>query len=174
MWTDAFADGERGVRKSARSDKLLFVQNDTVFAKHVLQCLDVKRGKILRHRRGRSCGLSRDGAARDRAHHVPERFVDRGAAPRNGEVLDLLAVERTEGHLIDGTALFPVGNQPDGILRIGMHLGVGIALCFGYIMLGRVFEQIALGGSLAPWLGVWLPNIIFSFIAFVVYIKAPK
>lgn len=57
---------------------------------------------------------------------------------------------------------------------MGMHLGVGIALCFGYIMLGRVFEQIALGGSLAPWLGVWLPNIIFSFIAFVVYIKAPK
>ena len=57
---------------------------------------------------------------------------------------------------------------------MGMHLGVGIALCFGYIMLGRVFEQIALGGSLAPWLGVWLPNIIFSFIAFVVYIKAHK
>ena len=57
---------------------------------------------------------------------------------------------------------------------MGMHLGVGIALCFGYIMLGRVFEQIALGGSLAPWLGVWLTNIIFSFIAFVVYIKAPK
>ena len=57
---------------------------------------------------------------------------------------------------------------------MGLHLGVGIALCFGYIMLGRVFEQIALGGSLAPWLGVWLPNIIFSFIAFVVYIKAHK
>lgn len=57
---------------------------------------------------------------------------------------------------------------------MGMHLGVGITLCFGYIMLGRVFEQIALGGSLEPWIGVWLPNMIFSLIALVVYFKAPK
>lgn len=57
---------------------------------------------------------------------------------------------------------------------MGMHLGVGITLCFGYIMLGRVFEQIALGGSLEPWIGVWLPNMIFSLIALVVYLKAPK
>jgi lipopolysaccharide export system permease protein len=57
---------------------------------------------------------------------------------------------------------------------MGMHLGVGIALCFGYIMLGRVFEQVALGGGMAPWLGVWLPNFIFAFIALYVYFKAPK
>lgn len=57
---------------------------------------------------------------------------------------------------------------------MGMHIGLGIALCFGYIMLGRVFEQIAIGGSLAPWLGVWLPNIIFAIIAIFVYRKAPK
>ena len=57
---------------------------------------------------------------------------------------------------------------------MGMHIGLGIALCFGYIMLGRVFEQIAIGGSLAPWLGVWLPNIIFAVIAIFVYRKAPK
>lgn len=57
---------------------------------------------------------------------------------------------------------------------MGMHIGVGIALCFSYIMLGRVFEQIAISGSIAPWLGVWLPNIIFSIIAIFVYIKAPK
>ena len=57
---------------------------------------------------------------------------------------------------------------------MGMHIGVGIALCFGYIMLGRVFEQIAIGGSLAPWLGVWLPSMIFAVIAIFVYRKAPK
>ena len=57
---------------------------------------------------------------------------------------------------------------------MGMHIGLGIALCFAYIMLGRVFEQIALGGSMPPWLGVWLPNIIFAIIAIVVYRKAPK
>jgi lipopolysaccharide export system permease protein len=57
---------------------------------------------------------------------------------------------------------------------MGMHIGLGITLCFGYIMLGRVFEQVALGGSMPPWLGVWLPNIIFAVIALFVYIKAPK
>ena len=57
---------------------------------------------------------------------------------------------------------------------MGMHIGLGITLCFGYIMLGRVFEQIALSGSLPPWLGVWLPNMIFAVIAIVVYRQAPK
>ena len=57
---------------------------------------------------------------------------------------------------------------------MGMHIGLGITLCFAYIMLGRVFEQVALGGSMPPWLGVWLPNIIFAIIAVVVYRKAPK
>jgi lipopolysaccharide export system permease protein len=57
---------------------------------------------------------------------------------------------------------------------MGMHIGLGITLCFTYIMLGRVFEQIALGGTMPPWLGVWLPNIIFAIIAIYVYIKAPK
>ena len=57
---------------------------------------------------------------------------------------------------------------------LGMHIGLGIALCFSYIMLGRVFEQIAISGSMEPWFGVWLPNFIFAIIAIVVYIKAPK
>ena len=57
---------------------------------------------------------------------------------------------------------------------MGVHIGLGIALCFSYIMLGRVFEQIAISGSMIPWLGVWLPNILFTLIAAYVYIKAPK
>lgn len=57
---------------------------------------------------------------------------------------------------------------------MGVHIGLGITLCFTYLMLGRVFEQVALGGSFPPWLGVWLPNIIFTVIAMYVYHKAPK
>lgn len=57
---------------------------------------------------------------------------------------------------------------------MGMHIGMGIALCFSYLMLGRVFEQIAISGEMVPWLGVWLPNIVFAVIAIVVYRKAPK
>ena len=57
---------------------------------------------------------------------------------------------------------------------MGVHIGLGIALCFAYILLGRVFEQIAISGSMEPWICVWLPNIVFAIIGIYVYHKAPK
>ena len=57
---------------------------------------------------------------------------------------------------------------------IGVHIGLGITLCFSYIMLGRVSEQIAMSGSIEPWIGVWLPNMIFAVIAIFLYFKAQK
>ena len=56
----------------------------------------------------------------------------------------------------------------------GLHIGVGIALCFSYIMLNRVFEEFAKGGSLPTMLAVWLPNIIYTVIGVYLYRKAPK
>lgn len=57
----------------------------------------------------------------------------------------------------------------------GVNIGIGVILCFTYIMLGRVFEEIAKGseGWISTFL-VWLPNIIFAIIAFYLYRKAPK
>lgn len=56
----------------------------------------------------------------------------------------------------------------------GLHIGIGITLCFSYIMLNRVFEEFAKGGTLPPLLAVWLPNIIFAMIGIYLYRKAPK
>ena len=56
----------------------------------------------------------------------------------------------------------------------GLHIGIGIALCFSYIMLTRVFEEFAKGGSLPPLLAVWLPNIIYTAVGIYLYRKAPK
>ena len=56
----------------------------------------------------------------------------------------------------------------------GLHIGIGIALCFSYIMLNRIFEEFAKGGTLPPMLAVWLPNIIYTFISIYLYRKAPK
>ena len=56
----------------------------------------------------------------------------------------------------------------------GLHIGVGITLCFSYIMLNRIFEEFAKGGTLPPMLAVWLPNIIYAVIAIYLYRKAPK
>ena len=56
----------------------------------------------------------------------------------------------------------------------GLHIGIGTGLCFSYILFSRFFEEFAKSGSLPPGLAVWLPNIIYLFIAVYLYRKAPK
>lgn len=57
---------------------------------------------------------------------------------------------------------------------IGMHLGVGIALTFSYILLMQVSTVFSTFGNLSPLIASWIPNIIFTFIAIYLLIKAPK
>ena len=56
----------------------------------------------------------------------------------------------------------------------GLHIGMGLVLCFSYILLNRIFEEFAKGGSLPTLLAVWLPNIVYAVIAIYLYRKAPK
>ena len=56
----------------------------------------------------------------------------------------------------------------------GVKIGIGITLCFSYIMLNRIFEEFAKGGSLPTMLAVWLPKIIYAIVAVYLYRKAPK
>ena len=57
---------------------------------------------------------------------------------------------------------------------MGLHIGVGITLCFTYILFGRFFEEFAKGGVMDPALAVWIPNIIYAVIAVYLYRNAPK
>jgi len=57
---------------------------------------------------------------------------------------------------------------------IGMHIGVGLALSFGYILFMQFSSQFALNGNLSPFLAAWIPNIIFAFISLYLYRIAPK
>lgn len=57
---------------------------------------------------------------------------------------------------------------------IGLHIGLGMALSFSYILFMRFSTMFAIGGQLSPILAVWLPSIIFSFIAIGLYRMAPK
>ncbi len=54
----------------------------------------------------------------------------------------------------------------------GLHIGIGTGLCFSYILFNRFFEEFAKSGTLPPGLAVWLPNIIYLFIAIYLYRKA--
>ena len=49
-----------------------------------------------------------------------------------------------------------------------------IVLAFSFILFSKFGEEFAKGGLLPPGIAVWIPNIIYSFIAFYLYKKAPK
>ncbi|MEI6433759.1 MAG: LptF/LptG family permease [Bacteroidota bacterium] len=57
---------------------------------------------------------------------------------------------------------------------IGFHLGLGLALTFIYILFMQVFTVFATFGDLPALPAVWIPNIIFGFIAFFLLKIAPK
>lgn len=57
---------------------------------------------------------------------------------------------------------------------IGMQIGLGLVLTFSYILFMQFASQFSLKGDLNPALAMWIPNIIYSFIALGVYWNAPK
>lgn len=57
---------------------------------------------------------------------------------------------------------------------IGMNIGIGLALSFSYILFIQFASQFSLKGNLGAMLAMWIPNILYAFIAFVLYKLAPK
>ncbi len=57
---------------------------------------------------------------------------------------------------------------------IGMHIGLGILISFSYIMFMQVSTTFAAGGLVSPLIAVWIPNILFSFLAWYLLKKAQK
>ncbi|TAL76147.1 MAG: YjgP/YjgQ family permease [Bacteroidetes bacterium] len=57
---------------------------------------------------------------------------------------------------------------------IGMNIGVGLILSFSYILFLQFASQFSLKGSLEPMLAMWIPNILYSIVALVLYKMAPK
>jgi len=57
---------------------------------------------------------------------------------------------------------------------MGLYLGIGLALSFGYIMLQTVSATFAINANLPPMLAAWIPNIIFAVVAYFCYRHAPN
>ncbi len=57
---------------------------------------------------------------------------------------------------------------------MGMNLGVGLGLSASYILFQTITSTFAISGNVPPIVAVWIPNILFLFIAIYLYIKAPK
>ncbi len=57
---------------------------------------------------------------------------------------------------------------------MGVHIGVGIALSFSYILFMTISTTFAINGNLSPLMATWLPNIVFAAIGVLLYYRAPK
>lgn len=57
---------------------------------------------------------------------------------------------------------------------MGLNIGVGIGISAVFILFQTVSSTFAVKGDMPMLLAVWLPNIVFSFIAFYLYLRAPK
>lgn len=57
---------------------------------------------------------------------------------------------------------------------MGLHLGVGLGLSFSYILFQTITSTFAVSGNVPPVVAVWIPNMLYTGIAFYLYRKAPK
>ncbi|HEX2970255.1 MAG TPA: LptF/LptG family permease [Bacteroidales bacterium] len=57
---------------------------------------------------------------------------------------------------------------------LGMNIGIGLSLSFSYILFLQFSSQFSLKGNLGPMLAMWIPNILYSVIALILYKIAPK
>lgn len=57
---------------------------------------------------------------------------------------------------------------------IGFHLGLGLLLSFSYILFMQVTTVFATSGTLAPWMAMWIPNLLYGALAFYLYRRAAR
>ncbi|HEY4287142.1 MAG TPA: LptF/LptG family permease [Puia sp.] len=56
----------------------------------------------------------------------------------------------------------------------GVHLAVGIVLAAIFVVMDKFAVTFSTKGNLPPMLAAWLPNIIFSGVMGILYVKTPK
>jgi len=55
---------------------------------------------------------------------------------------------------------------------MGLNIGLGLLLSFSYILFMQITSTFAISGTMSPMVAVWIPNLIFVFIAAALYKKA--
>ena len=54
---------------------------------------------------------------------------------------------------------------------MGLNIGIGLVLSFSYILFMTVTSSFAVSGLTSPMVAMWIPNIIYTIIAIVLYRK---
>jgi lipopolysaccharide export system permease protein len=56
----------------------------------------------------------------------------------------------------------------------GLHLATGIGIAAVFILSDRFSTVFSIKGNLPPLIAAWIPNVVFSLVAWYLYRKAPK
>lgn len=57
---------------------------------------------------------------------------------------------------------------------MGFNIGIGLLLSFSYILFMQISSSFAISGIMSPFLSVWIPNFLYTFIAIYLFIRAPR
>jgi lipopolysaccharide export system permease protein len=57
---------------------------------------------------------------------------------------------------------------------MGLHLGMGLGLSFSYILFQTISSTFAINDNVPPVIAVWIPNILYTLVAVLLYMKAAK
>ncbi len=57
---------------------------------------------------------------------------------------------------------------------MGVNIGIGLVLSFSYILFMTVTSTFAISGSTSPAVAMWIPNIIYTIIAIILYYRSSK
>jgi lipopolysaccharide export system permease protein len=95
------------------------------------------------------------GALKDMQYEKYKRFI----YPLSSYVLTLIGVSISSRKVRGG---------------IGLPLGIGIFLCFGYIVVDKFALVFAIKGNWPPILAVCMPNGLFGLVGYYLLSKAPK
>jgi lipopolysaccharide export system permease protein len=57
---------------------------------------------------------------------------------------------------------------------MGLHLALGFILAMIFVFTERFTTMFSTKGNLSPMLATWIPNIVFTIVAYYLYRKAPK
>jgi lipopolysaccharide export system permease protein len=139
----------------------------------------IRHDKLLRNFNFKPIDLRKDEYLKDQMP-TPQlnKFIEQERM-RQSESLSALLVERYNRDAIPFSVLILTIIGVSLASRkvrggSGMHLAIGIILCVLYILFSRISVVFATKGSFSPFLAAWTPNIIYSFVAFYLYKKAPK
>lgn len=151
----------------------------------VERTIDSMKENITRHEQMfislnlKPADLRRDDYLKDKLTTPELKAFIKGEEQRGIEGLNTLKVEQHRRSATPFTVILLTvigavlaGRKTRG--GSGLHLAMGIGIAAIFILSDRFSTVFAVKGNLPPMLAAWIPNLVFTLVAFYIYRKAPK